>query len=293
MARRNSSSARGQSHSKNVRMRRERRVHLGQVGLALLRARDGGRGGRVRLGRRRRAPQRPRGRARRDRRVRERERRVVRDGLAVEVERCAPSVFGRLVETRPAGQVGVVRARVRRRPPAAEPRLQLDRQGTRDAPRDVRLQREDVREAPVEAVGPQLRLVGHLDESRRDADAVALAPHAALDEVVDTQRTADRVHRLAASLELHGGRARDHPQPMRARAAEHRDHLFGHALREALLLRVGADALERQHREHESRRRDERVLERLLHLARRRVPLRGIFLQAAPPDALERGRDAR
>jgi hypothetical protein len=116
-------------------------------------------------------------------------------------------------------------------------------------------------------------------------------PHAALDDVVHAQRAADHVDRLPAALELHGGGARDHAQPLGAGAAEDGDHLFRHPVREPLLLGIGPDGLEGQDGQHQARRRRQRVLHRRLDLPRRRVPAHGVLFQAAPHHALQGGRD--
>ncbi len=92
---------------------------------------------------------------------------------------------------------------------AARSGEQRDGQRVRDLNGDVVLQSEDVVEGSVEAVRPDLRFVGGIDQLGRDPDLLALPSHAALDDVADAELSCDLTHGRTGSLETHRRGPRD------------------------------------------------------------------------------------
>ena len=69
--------------------------------------------------------------------------------------------------------------------------------------------------------------------------------HGAFEHRVHVQSARDLRHRLAGSLELHRGRARDDVDP--AALAERADQLVGDPIGEVFLRRIAGEVRERQH----------------------------------------------
>ena len=125
-------------------------------------------------------------------------------------------------------------------------RLDPPGQGGDDRRRDLVLDREDVLELAVVALGPDVPVGLGIDQLHRDAHAVARLAHAALDHVLHAEL---RRHLLDAdrAVLVHEGRvARDDEQVAKAR--ERGDDVLGQAIGEELLLGIAAHVGERQDR---------------------------------------------
>ena len=126
---------------------------------------------------------------------------------------------------------------------------QLHRQRARDMRGDVGLQDQRFAKRSVVGLGPEMHFGARLDQLRRDADAIAVAAHAAFEQIVDAKLAADLAGAFRRSLEQHRRRARDDAEPARAQPADLRDHFFGQAVAEIFLRRIAAQIRERQHDE--------------------------------------------
>ena len=124
-------------------------------------------------------------------------------------------------------------------------RLDAAAQRRDDRRRHLVLDRENVLELAVVALGPDMRLGLAVDQLHGDAHAVAGLAHASLDHVVDAEFARDvlRLHRLALVGE--DGVARDDQEVAEARQLG--DDVFGQPVGEELLLRVAAHVGEGQH----------------------------------------------
>src|SRR5262245_23367983 len=67
--------------------------------------------------------------------------------------------------------------------------LRLDRRG--DGLGQLVLEREDIREAAVIALGPDMAAGGGVDELRRDTEPIAAFPHAAFQYIAHAELAAD------------------------------------------------------------------------------------------------------
>jgi hypothetical protein len=115
-----------------------------------------------------------------------------------------------------------------------------------DGLRDLVLDREDVVERPVEALGPERRIGGGVEELRGDPDPVAGLADAALHHVGDAEVARELRGRDGLSLVRERGIARGDREPGDAR--EVRDDVLGHAIGEVFLLGVAAHVHEGQDR---------------------------------------------
>ena len=88
---------------------------------------------------------------------------------------------------------------------------------------------------------------GHIDQLSRDAKPLAGAPNTALDHRGHPQSLSDRRDVGFRSLEAERRRARDHAQSVNPR--EGVDQLVRHTVTEELLIGVGTQVHERQHRD--------------------------------------------
>ena len=88
-------------------------------------------------------------------------------------------------------------------------RQQLEFQRRDDGLGDLVLQREDVVQVAVVALGPEVVVARRLDQLGGDADAPARAPHAALEHVADLQLPRDLRQVDVLALERECGVARD------------------------------------------------------------------------------------
>ncbi len=126
-------------------------------------------------------------------------------------------------------------------------RLDPPGQGRDDRRGHLVLDREDVLELAVVALGPDVPVGLGVDQLHGDAHPVAGLAHAALDHVLDAELRGDVLdpHRLALVHE--GGVARDHEQVPKAR--QRGDDVLGQAVGEELLLGIAAHVDERQDRD--------------------------------------------
>ena len=124
---------------------------------------------------------------------------------------------------------------------------QGDLQSLGDLLRDIALDSEDIGQLPVVALGPEMRLRPAVDELGGDADLIAGAAHAALENRPGAKLAADLRDALAAALVADDRGPGDDAQL--GDLGEPGDHLLGDAVGEPLVLGVGADVGERQHRE--------------------------------------------
>src|SRR5215469_10652147 len=88
-----------------------------------------------------------------------------------------------------------------------------------------------------------MRLVAHLDELRGDACA-------SVEQIIHAQFAADLRGSLWAVFVPHRRSPRDHPQPLWVQVAKLRDHFFGQAIAEILLIRITTKILEGQYSKH-------------------------------------------
>jgi hypothetical protein len=105
--------------------------------------------------------------------------------------------------------------------------------------------REDVIEAAIVAVGPEMSAGAAVDQLDGDAQAIAGLAHAAFEDMADVQfarRGADFDHPALVGEDGIAGddEERGHPRQVR-------DDVFGQAVGEIFLLGIAADVGERQH----------------------------------------------
>ena len=170
---------------------------------------------------------------------------VVRNGQLARHRGCRDSSGSAL-------EVGLIRLGPARRRATQHVDLvghQLHRERPGDVRGDVGLQIQGFAERSIVGLGPEVHFGARLDELRGDADAIALAAHAALEQVVGRQLASDLARAFRRSLEQHGRRARDDAEPARAQPADLRDHLLGQPVAEIFLRRIVAQIRERQHHE--------------------------------------------
>ena len=134
--------------------------------------------------------------------------------------------------------------------PAHAARCELDPDAGRYRLRDFGLESQHVAGGALVVAGPGLRLVGNLDQARRDAYAPARAAHGALEHVMHAEFAADVRDAPARSLEHQAGGPGDHAEPLRVQGRELGDHLLGQAVGEEIVPATAACIRERQHCEH-------------------------------------------
>jgi hypothetical protein len=122
--------------------------------------------------------------------------------------------------------------------------LELRRDRADHARGHLILQIEDVFDAAVEMVGPQMRAGRNIDELRRDAHPLRQLAHAAFEHVAHAQLSTDLLHVHGPSLVGEARVARDHEQP--ADVTERGDDVLDHAVGEVVLPGVVAHVLEGQ-----------------------------------------------
>ena len=110
--------------------------------------------------------------------------------------------------------------------------------------RHLVLDGEDVLQLAIVALGPEMRVMGRVDQLRGDAHPVAGAPHAAFDEVADAEPAGDVLCLDRLSLERERRVARDDEQ--RAKARKLSDDVLGYPVAEILLLGITGHVGERQ-----------------------------------------------
>ena len=187
--------------------------------------------------------------------------RVERDRAAEHGRRLVPGADRGLAGELAPAQVELVGLEVARRVALAAP---FGRAGEgalerlRDLARDLVLDREDVLEAPLPGLRPQVVAVAGTDQLRGHPHAVAGLAHAALEDRLDRELAADLARVDAAVAEAEGGRARGHAQA--AHAAHRIDDLLGQPVAEPVLVVLGAEVGEGQDRDRgaalRGRRRD-------------------------------------
>ena len=126
-------------------------------------------------------------------------------------------------------------------------RLDPPGQGGDDRGGHLVLDREDVLELAVVALGPDVPVGLGIDQLHRDAHAVARLAHAALDHVLHAELRRHLLDPDRAVLVHEGRVARDHEQVAKAR--ERGDDVLGQAVGEELLLGIAAHVDERQDRD--------------------------------------------
>jgi len=135
--------------------------------------------------------------------------------------------------------------------PPLEPRLtpgleQPDAERAADRPRDLVLNREDIFRLAVEALRPEEKAVGDVDELGGDPETGARPAHAPLEDgAADLEPAADLPGILGPALEGEARGARDHVQP--AYFGERVDQLVGHPVGEVLVIRGWAQVGEWQY----------------------------------------------
>jgi hypothetical protein len=120
----------------------------------------------------------------------------------------------------------------------------VSRDSRSDLAGDVVLDGEDVIELTVVARRPHVLFRAGVDELGGDANPGARLPHAALQCHASPEGAADLEGCLVAVLVVHRGGAGDDPQI--PDVGEPLDQLFGHAVREIAIIRVGTDVGERE-----------------------------------------------
>src|SRR5215470_17025692 len=118
----------------------------------------------------------------------------------------------------------------------------MSRQDRDNRARYLVLNSEDVDEFAVVSLGPTVRAGRGIDELRRDADAVAAAPNAALQYISCAQLPPDLpdIDRLALVLE--GRIARDNHELRKPRQLGR--NVLGNTVAEIVLLRIAAEVSE-------------------------------------------------
>ncbi len=140
---------------------------------------------------------------------------------------------------------------VRSLPPGRLARAQAEVELLHDRGGDLVLDLEHVDELAVEALAPDVRIVGDVDELRRDPQPLARLADAALEHGAYPQRLAHPAQVLLATEAERRG-TRDHPQIREP--GQRVDDLFGQPVAEVVVLAVGAHVDERQHRDRSGAR---------------------------------------
>jgi hypothetical protein len=114
--------------------------------------------------------------------------------------------------------------------------LELRRNRADDGLGDLILQLENIVERAFEALGPQMRPGGRIDQLPGDAHLVRRLAHAAFQHIAHAELAADLLHVDRAALVGEARITCDHEQPANARQG--RDDVLHHAVGEVLLLDV-------------------------------------------------------
>src|SRR3984957_1338238 len=109
-------------------------------------------------------------------------------------------------------------------------------------------------QVPIVFPSPQMALVLYLDELCRYSHPLRIAPHAALDNMLDPQIPSDLGNRLLRVLILHHRSPGNYPEMTWIEVSELADHLFGQSIAEIFLPRIPGEILKWQHRQHDSAR---------------------------------------
>ncbi len=131
--------------------------------------------------------------------------------------------------------------------PGTHVRRQRRLEGIGDSQCHVALDGEDVGQVAVIVVCPEVLVGLRIDELSGDADAAGRASHATLDDVGDPQLSRDLPEVLVGVLVLHDRGAGDDFQV--GDLAQVSDDVLGHAVAEVLVVGIGTQVGERQHRD--------------------------------------------
>src|ERR1700722_15873437 len=104
-------------------------------------------------------------------------------------------------------------------------------------------------QVPIVFPSPQMALVLYLDELCRYSHPLRIAPHAALDNMLDPQIPSDLGNRLLRVLILHHRSPGNYPEMTWIEVSELADHLFGQSIAEIFLPRIPGEILKWQHRQ--------------------------------------------
>ena len=107
------------------------------------------------------------------------------------------------------------------------------------------LQRENIAEFAIIAIGPDVIACGSIDQLRSDPYAVAVLAHAALQHIAHAQFAGHALHVNRFSLVGERRIASDDKKPVEFRQT--RDDVFGNTVGEVFLLGVAAHVREWQH----------------------------------------------
>ena len=132
-------------------------------------------------------------------------------------------------------------------------RLDPAAQRRHDVRRHLVLDRENVLELAVVALGPDMRFGLAVDELDGDAHAVGGLAHASFHDVVDAEFLGDAARRHRLALVREDGVARDDQEVAKARQLG--DDVLGQPVGEELLLRIAAHIDEGQHGDRGDARR--------------------------------------
>ena len=114
---------------------------------------------------------------------------------------------------------------------------------------ELALERQHVTQRAIVTARPQVHVAGRVDELCRHADAIAGAGDRPFDNQIGAELFGDLRDRLLLLPVLHHRRARDHAEALQLR--EIRDERLGHAVSEIVLLRLGGEVRQRQHRQRD------------------------------------------
>jgi hypothetical protein len=122
--------------------------------------------------------------------------------------------------------------------------LQLPRYCADYAFGDTILQIEDVLDAAVKMICPEMHASGSIDQLSRDAHALLVLAHAAFEHITNAKLPTHLFYIDCTVLVAKARIARDHKQP--TDATQRRDDVLDDSVREIVLPRVIAHVLERQ-----------------------------------------------
>ena len=176
-------------------------------------------------------------------------------------------------------------------------RRQRNLEGIDDGAGDFVLEREDVPDVAVVALGPQAEPIVHGHERDGDPDAIAGSPHGAVEQGAHLERASDLGGIRLGEPVAERGRTRGDAEALHAPEGD--QNLFGDALAEITLVARLAHVGERKHGDRPAVRADRRLeigaktLEPVLQLGRGLPAPRGLFLEALVDDRSELDGQAR
>src|ERR1700757_1404927 len=143
-------------------------------------------------------------------------------------------------------QIRLVRLRVKGGGAVQTPLLvqcKLDLYFTRDGTCYFPLQRQDVVQASLVALCPQMGLITDADELCGDSHAVPFATQAALQKVRNAQFPSNLLNGLVCGLVLHGGGPCDDAQLVRTKPGKLGDHFLRQTLAKVVVLLTATEVL--------------------------------------------------